>query len=119
MAVITRYIVIRDGVELDQVFTEKKEAEAFDKMLDAAQQLAALINQADLKLDIDSKTIDAISVHLAKNAPTVTSILKSVKPIKPASKEAEKEMPGEANPETQVKKKGRRPNPKDQSKANS
>ena len=33
MVVIIRYIVVRNGVELDQVFTIKKEAEAYDKML--------------------------------------------------------------------------------------
>ena len=48
MAVITRYIVVRNGVELDKVFSEKKEAEAYDKMLDAADNLAAnLIKESD------------------------------------------------------------------------
>ena len=90
MAVITRFIVVRDGVELDQVFSDKKEAEAYDNMLDAAQNLAVLIKQGDLGLDIDRETIDNISIYLAKNAPLVAKILKSVKPIKPSSKENQK-----------------------------
>jgi hypothetical protein len=35
MAVITKFFVVRDGVELDKVFSEKKDAETYDKMLDA------------------------------------------------------------------------------------
>ena len=41
MAVVAKFFVVRDGVEIDQVFSEKKEAEAYDKMLDAAQKIAA------------------------------------------------------------------------------
>ena len=82
MAVITKYIVVRDGVELDQVFADKKEAEAYDKMLDAAQELSGLISQGDLPIDLDTETIGAVAIYLAKNAPAVTRILKSVKPFK-------------------------------------
>ena len=85
MAVITRYIVVRNGVELDKVFDVKKEADAYDKMLDAAENLAAFIKQSDLKVDIDAETVDAISICLAKNAPEVTKILKGIKPIVPVT----------------------------------
>jgi dsDNA-binding SOS-regulon protein len=85
MAVITKYVVVRHGVELDKEFLVKKEADAYDKMLDAAENLAALIEDADLKLDIDRATIDAVTVFLAKNGPEVVRILKGLKPIvKPA-----------------------------------
>ena len=86
MAVIARYIVIRDGVELDKVFTDKKEAEAYDHMLDAAQQLAALIKEGGAGIDIDAPILDAVCIHLAKNAPDVTAILRTVKPFKPSVK---------------------------------
>ena len=33
MAVITKYVVVRNGVELDKEFLVKKEADAYDKML--------------------------------------------------------------------------------------
>lgn len=119
MTVVAKYFVVRDGVEIDQVFTEKKEAEAYDKMLDAAQEIAALINQADLKIEIDSPTIDEISIQLAKNAPTVAKILKSVKPIKPASKEPVDNTSIEGDAIPQVKRKGRQPKSSEKSKANS
>jgi uncharacterized protein len=117
VAVITKYIVVRDGVELDQVFADKKEAEAYDKMLDAAQELSALIRQSDLQIGVEDSTIDEISVYLAKNAPVVAKILKSVKPIKPVSNDAEKSAPAESK-RTEEKKNVREPKSKAKSRAN-
>lgn len=81
MAVITRFIVVRNGVELDKVFEDKKEAVAYDNMLDAADHLATFLKQSQLEIEIDPKTIDEISIVLAKNAPRVNQILKGVKPL--------------------------------------
>jgi dsDNA-binding SOS-regulon protein len=85
MAVITRFIVVRNGVELDKVFKVKKEADAYDKMLDAADNLAAFIKQSDLQVELDTKTIEEVAICLAKNAPEVNKILKGVKPYVPAA----------------------------------
>jgi uncharacterized protein len=93
MAVITKFFVVRDGVELEQEFLDRKEAEAYDKMLDAAQSLSELIKQGDLKIDVDPAIIDEIAICLAKHAPAVTNILKTVKPINPESKQARKPKP--------------------------
>ena len=90
MAVITRFIVVRNGVELDQVFDVKKEADAYDKMLDAAENLAAFINKSDLQIDLDAKTVEEISIYLAKNAPEVTNILRGIKPITRSDAKIEK-----------------------------
>lgn len=81
MAVITRFIVVRNGVELDKVFDVKKEAEAYDKMLDAAENLSDFIKKSDLEVGIDENVIDTLCVYLAKNAPAVTQILKGIKPL--------------------------------------
>jgi dsDNA-binding SOS-regulon protein len=81
MAVITKFFVVRDGVELDKVFTEKKDAETYDIMLDAAEQLAEFIKKGELECNLDDKSINEISVFLAKNGPEVTKILKTVKPL--------------------------------------
>ena len=81
MAVITKFFVVRDGVELDKVFMEKKDAEAYDKMLDAADELAEFIKKGELECSLDDESINAISVFLAKNGPEVTKILKAVKPL--------------------------------------
>src|SRR4030042_1086729 len=90
MAVITRFIVVRNGVEL-KAFDVKKSAEAYDNMLDAAEKLAAFIRQGNLPIGLDEKTIDEISVHLAKNAHEVLRILKGVKPIETAESSTEPE----------------------------
>ena len=90
MAVITRFIVVRNGVELDKVFDVKKEADAYDKMLDAAEGLAVFIKKGDLPIDIDAKTVEEISIYLAKNAPEVTSILRGIKPITPPTAKIKK-----------------------------
>jgi len=74
MAVITRYVVVRNGIELDQVFSVKKEAEAYDKMLDAAENLAGFIKSSEFGVPIDEPTIDAIAILLAKNGPEVVKI---------------------------------------------
>ena len=81
MAVVTQYVVVRNGVELDKVFRVKKEAEAYDQMLDAADKLAAFIRDAGLKIGLDDGTIDAIAVFLAQNGPEVARILKGLKPV--------------------------------------
>ena len=81
MAVITKFVVVRHGVELDKEFLVKKEADAYDKMLDAADNLAAMIKDAGLAIDLDPTTIDAVAVYLAQNGPQVSRILRGVKPI--------------------------------------
>jgi len=86
MAVITRYVVVRNGVELDRIFSDKKEADAYDKMLDAADNLSALIREGDLDIELDDAVIDRISVFLAQNGPEVTRILKGIKLISAESK---------------------------------
>ena len=86
MAVITKYVVVRNGVELDKEFLVKKEAETYDKMLDAAENLGAYIKDSGLELGLDDSTIDAISVFLAKNGPEVTRILKGLKPNLPPAR---------------------------------
>ena len=99
MAVITKYFIVRNGVELDKVFEDKKEAEAYDIMLDAAEKLAGLIRQGDLDIDLDDKVVDEISIFLAKNGPAVTKILKGVKPLKKTAPQSTKsKKPAEAGP---------------------
>ncbi len=123
MAVITRFIVVRNGIELDKVFEEKKLAEAYDKMLDAAENLAAFIKQGDLQIDLDAKTIDDISIYLAKNALEVTTILKGIKPVPPAAPKAgtsenpvDPTAPEETTPIDKKKVPGKKTGPKNREK---
>jgi len=104
MAVITRYIVVRSGIELDQVFSVKKEAEAYDKMLDAAENLAAFIKSSDLNLQVAEPTIDAIAILLAKNGPEVVKILKGIKPVMPPSESDAETVPAQPSQDRSKKK---------------
>ncbi|MDA3897244.1 MAG: YebG family protein [Desulfobacteraceae bacterium] len=108
MAVITKFFVVRDGVELDKVFTVKKDAETYDKMLDAAEQLAEFIKKGELECKLDDESINAISVFLAKNGPEVTKILRTVRPLSktPANEEItkSKETPKEIGSKKEIPK---------------
>ena len=110
MAVITRFILVRNGVELDKVFDVKKEADAYDKMHDAAENLAAFIKKSDLQIDLDEKTVEEISICLAKNAPEETNILRGIKLIRPSAAKIEK--PADPAPLENKKTTDKKPKPK-------
>jgi dsDNA-binding SOS-regulon protein len=104
MAVITRFIVVRNGVELDKVFDVKKEAEAYDRMLDAAENLAGFIKKSDLDLGIDETVIDTLCVYLSQNAPEVTQILKGIKPLAATADAEDVPLPDDLRAGTEKKK---------------
>jgi dsDNA-binding SOS-regulon protein len=89
MAVIVKYFILRNGIELSQAFADKKEAEAYDKMLDAADELETLIRESGIEIAMNDQTIREIAVVLAKNGPQVTQILKNIKPFGPAAQTSE------------------------------
>jgi dsDNA-binding SOS-regulon protein len=53
----------------------KKEADAYDRMLDASSNLADLIESGGI--DIDEDSLEELSIFLANNAPTVRKLLKN------------------------------------------
>ncbi len=64
MAVIVKYVVERNGEE-KMTFTSKAEADAYDKMLDMADELFDLLGKSDL-LDDEGKQED-LAMFLAQN----------------------------------------------------
>lgn len=94
MAVITQYVVVRDGVE-KMTFTSKKEADAYDKMLDIADSLIPFIGAADCGLD--ELTTEKLAFYFATHKDDLSSLLKGGVPAKPeaapkkAAKKAETE----------------------------
>lgn len=94
MAVIVKYIVVRNGVE-KMTFTTKKEADAYDKMLDIADELYAFIDSAEF--DMEETLLEDLSLYLAQNKDKAMSILKGIKPKaapeEPAAKPEEKKKP--------------------------
>lgn len=73
MAITVQYVVSHKGVE-KLVTTDKKEADQYDKMLDAADNIATYIGAKGIKLD--EEVIEDLSVMLAKNKDALTKLLK-------------------------------------------
>jgi len=87
MAVITRYIVERNGEE-KMTFVSKKDADAYDKELDIAENLQALLEKSDL--EIGDSLLEDISLYLARNRDSAGLILKGSKPKDNAAEKAAK-----------------------------
>ncbi|QUM85164.1 MULTISPECIES: YebG family protein [unclassified Moritella] len=76
MAVIVKYVVERNGVE-KMVSTSKKEADAYDKMLDVADGLTDFIGTSSL--EIDDRLTEELALYLAQNSASLQVILKGGK----------------------------------------
>ncbi|GLP98075.1 YebG family protein [Paraferrimonas sedimenticola] len=85
MAVEARFVVIRDGVE-KMTFTSKKEADAYDKMLDIADNLVPFLQAGEI-ID-DSDAIERLAFYLAQEKDSLSRLLKggSAKPAPKKSK---------------------------------
>ncbi|MCC5880728.1 MAG: YebG family protein [Idiomarina sp.] len=79
MAVITQYVVVRDG-EQKMSFTTKAEADAHDKMLDMVEGLFPLLEQSDVLTD--EKQIEDMALFLAREREQVLIALGAKKPAK-------------------------------------
>ncbi|PKH56932.1 hypothetical protein CXF83_13955 [Shewanella sp. Choline-02u-19] len=89
MAVITKFVVVREGVE-KMTFTSKKEADAYDKMLDVADNLIPFLSKSELGLE--DNDIEKIGFYLAQHKDELQSLLKGSAPEKstPAKKVSKK-----------------------------
>lgn len=77
MAVEIKFVVVRQGEE-KMTFTTKKEADAYDKMLDLADNLSEWLSQAPLTLEEEQR--EALSFFLAENKEALGQILRGVNP---------------------------------------
>jgi len=83
MAVESRFVVIRNGVEA-KTFMDKKSADEYDKMLDMADNLSQMFSQSSVKLS-DSAT-EELSIYLAQHREDVLVALLAKKPVKTNTK---------------------------------
>ena len=83
MAVIVKYIVVRNGEE-KMTFATKKEADAYDKMLDIADNLFEFLDNSKIKLN--ENQLEDISLLIAENRAELIPILRGVKPKKKVTK---------------------------------
>ena len=98
MAVESRFVVIRHGVEA-KTFMDKKSADEYDKMLDMADNLAEVFAQSPLKLS-DSVS-EELSIYLAQHRDKVLIALLAKKPATktPVKKVAKKAPEKTVEPE--------------------
>ncbi|UJD91894.1 DNA damage-inducible SOS regulon protein (plasmid) [Rahnella aquatilis] len=76
MAVETKFVVVRKGEE-KMTFANKKEADAYDKMLDMADAFTEWLLQSNI--DMDETLAENIALHLAEQKDTVQHILRTSK----------------------------------------
>ncbi|NOU50697.1 YebG family protein [Pseudoalteromonas sp. JBTF-M23] len=77
MAVIVKYVVERNGVER-MTFTSKKEADAYDKMLDMAESLEQMLTKVDVPLS--EQQVESLALEIAKQKDEFLAVLKGAKP---------------------------------------
>lgn len=85
MAVEVKYVVVRNGEE-KMTFATKKEADAYDKMLDLADSLGEWLQQAPLELDDEQR--EGLSFFLAENKDVLGQILRGATPTETPKKTA-------------------------------
>lgn len=73
MSVEIQYVVVRDGVE-KMTFASKKEADAYDKMLNLADNLGEWLKMSPL--DIEDDTIETLSFYLAEHKDSLSQLLR-------------------------------------------
>lgn len=104
MAVVVKYVVMRNGKE-EMTFTTKKEADAYDRMLDIAEGLYSFLHSAEV--DIADEKLDDLAFFMAKHREQLAKLLKGGKPdaTEAKAKEAATERPPvkQAQAETEAK----------------
>ncbi|MHA2938595.1 YebG family protein [Vibrio sp. RC27] len=94
MAVIVKYVVERNGEE-KMTFTSKAEADAYDKMLDMADELFVLLSKSELLPDEDIQ--EKLALHLAQNKDEVLFALGAKRRPSPKNTKVEKISDAETN----------------------
>jgi len=79
MAVESRFVVIRNGVEA-KTFMDKKSADEYDKMLDMADNLSQMFSESSVELSDNAN--EELSIYLAQHREEVLVALLAKKPAK-------------------------------------
>lgn len=94
MAVVTQYVVERNGVAR-MTFTSKQQADAYDKMLDLAEQLEVLLGHSNL---LEQQQLEDLALYLAQQKEDLLLLMQGKgKPAK-KSAAAPESQPAEQQP---------------------
>ena len=85
MAVEIKYVVVRGGVE-KMTFASKKEADAYDKLLDTADELMTLLDGAPVQLAPAQP--ESLAFYLAEQRDVLQTLLRGGK-VQAGAKEEE------------------------------
>jgi dsDNA-binding SOS-regulon protein len=108
MPVIVKYIVVRNGEE-KMTFATKKEADAYDKMLDIADNLYDFLDSSKVKLN--ENQLEDVSLLLAENKEMLVSVLRGLKPTKKIVKKPVKKIEKKEEPKPSAPKKAKAKKP--------
>ncbi|MBL0610050.1 YebG family protein [Aeromonas jandaei] len=86
MAVEIKYVVVRGGVE-KMTFASKKEADAYDKLLDTADELMALLAGAPVEMTPEQQ--ESLAFYLAEQRDRLQNLLRGGKVAATGNKEEE------------------------------
>ncbi len=87
MAVEIKYVVVREGEE-KMSFANKKDADAYDKMLDLAEVLGDWLQQSPVELD--PAQFEAMGMWLAERKDILSGVLKTGQlPAEPVDTDAD------------------------------
>ncbi|MEL3918021.1 MULTISPECIES: YebG family protein [Aeromonas] len=86
MAVEIKYVVVRGGVE-KMTFASKKEADAYDKLLDTADELMLLLEEAPIELAPQQQ--ESLAFYLAEQRDRLQTLLRGGKLQTTSNKEDE------------------------------
>ncbi|QNF13760.1 multidrug DMT transporter permease [Aeromonas jandaei] len=76
MAVEIKYVVVRGGVE-KMTFASKKEADAYDKLLDTADELMALLAGAPVEMTPEQQ--ESLAFYLAEQRDQLQNLLRGAR----------------------------------------
>jgi len=89
MAVESRFVVIRHGVEA-KTFMDKKSADEYDKMLDMADNLAEVFS--DSPIELTDNLCEELSIYLAQHRDDVLVALLAKKAAKKTTEKSERNI---------------------------
>lgn len=76
MTVETRFVVIRNGLEVE-TFVDRKEADNYDKMLDMADFIADLLEKSPI--DLSEQQRESLGIYLAQRREELLDVLQPKK----------------------------------------
>ncbi len=76
MAVVVKYVVVRENGVEKKTFTSKKEADAYDKLLDIADAVSEYL-EAAVEVELSTEQREGLGYALAMDRDAVIKLLKS------------------------------------------